>query len=106
MLFRSEGAYVQVMSLQWSGIIVLMTLIGGGFVSFWGALIGTVVFYLARDILGTFTDTWLLWYGLMFMVLVMFKPEGIAGMWQDGVKYLRRRRAAGTPPVVAEPARD
>ncbi len=99
-----EGAYVQVMSLQWSGIIVLMTLIGGGFVSFWGALIGTVVFYLARDILGTFTETWLLWYGLMFMVLVMFKPEGIAGMWQDGAAYLKRRRRAGTPPVAAEPA--
>ncbi len=81
-----QSAYVQVMSLQWSSIVVLMTLIGGGMVSFWGPVIGTVVFFLARDILGAYTDTWLLWYGLMFVVLVMFKPEGIAGIWQDLVK--------------------
>ena len=81
-----QSAYVQVMSLQWSSIVVLMTLIGGGMVSFWGPAIGTVVFFLARDILGAYTDTWLLWYGLMFVVLVMFKPEGIAGIWQDLVK--------------------
>jgi ABC-type branched-subunit amino acid transport system permease subunit len=38
---------------------------------------------LARDILGVLTETWLLWYGLMFIVVVMFKPEGLAGIWQD-----------------------
>ncbi len=99
-----EGAYVQVMSLQWSGIVVLMTLIGGGLVSFWGAVIGTVVFFLARDLLGTYTETWLLWYGLMFMLLVMFKPEGIAGMWQDLVKYIRRRQRAEASSARPAPA--
>jgi branched-chain amino acid transport system permease protein len=29
------------------------------------------------------TETWLLWYGLMFIVVVVFKPEGLAGIWQD-----------------------
>ena len=33
--------------------------------------------------LGAATETWLLWYGLMFMAVVMFKPEGIAGVWQS-----------------------
>ena len=79
------GAFVQVMSLQWSGVVVLMVLIGGGFVSFWGPVIGTVVFFVARDLLGAYTETWLLWFGLMFMAVVMFKPEGIAGMWQDAI---------------------
>jgi len=94
-----EGAYVQVMALQWSGIVVLMTLIGGGMVSFWGPVIGTVVFFLARDILGTYTETWLLWYGLMFMLLVMFKPEGIAGIWQDLAKSHEKRHRAGKSPA-------
>ena len=61
----------------------MMTLIGGGFVSFWGPVVGVAVFFLARDLLGTVTETWLLWYGLLFMVTVLFKPEGIAGAWQD-----------------------
>jgi branched-chain amino acid transport system permease protein len=87
-----ESAYVQVMNLQWNGIIVLMTLIGGGMVSFWGPVVGAIVFFLARDLLGALTQTWLLWYGLMFMAIIMFKPEGLAGLYQD---LLRRVRPLG-----------
>jgi len=93
-----NGAYVQVMSLQWSGVVVLMTLIGGGLVSFWGPVVGTIVYFVARDLLGAYTEAWLFWFGLMFMLVVMFKPEGLAGMWQDVAAKLgaRRRARAGT----------
>ena len=84
-----ESAYPDVMSLHASGFVVMMTLVGGGFVSFWGPVVGAVAFFLARDLLGSMTETWLLWYGLMFMCIVMFKPEGITGVWQD----LFRKRA-------------
>ena len=90
-----NGAYVQVMSLQWSGVVVLMTLIGGGLVSFWGPVVGTVVYFVARDLLGAYTESWLLWFGLMFMLVVMFKPEGVAGLWQDLVGRFRAHRRAG-----------
>jgi branched-chain amino acid transport system permease protein len=99
------GAYVQVMSLQWSGVVVLMTLIGGGLVSFWGPVVGTVVYFLARDLLGSYTESWLLWFGLMFMLVVMFKPEGLAGAWQDLVTRLaarRRARAATLQPSAGD----
>lgn len=99
-----EGAYVQVMTLQWSGIVVLMTLTGGGLVSFWGPVLGTIVFFVARDVLGALTETWLIWYGVMFMIIVMFKPEGIAGMLQDLEARLRRVLGAGRP-ASAEAAR-
>lgn len=89
-----EGAYINVMSLQWSGIIVLMVLIGGGFVSFWGPVLGVVLYFVARDVLGAYTETWLLWFGLMFVLLVMFKPEGLAGIWQDLARRLAARRAS------------
>jgi len=39
-----------------------------------------VLFFLARDLLGAYTEAWLLWYGLLFMLIVLFKPEGIAGL--------------------------
>lgn len=94
-----QGAYIQIMSLQWSGIVVLMTLIGGGFVSFWGPVLGVVLYFVARDILGAYTETWLLWFGLMFVLVVMFKPDGLAGIWQDTVARIqaRRRGLAGAP---------
>jgi branched-chain amino acid transport system permease protein len=88
-----EGAYVQVMALHASGIVVLMTLVGGGLVSFWGPVLGAVVYFVARDVLGALTETWLLWYGLLFMAIIMFKPDGIAGILHD----LAARRRHGDP---------
>ena len=91
------GAFVQVMNLQWSGVIVLMVLIGGGFVSFWGPVLGTVLYFVARDLLGAYTEAWLLWFGLMFMAVVMFKPEGIAGIGQDLMRRWRGRSRLSVP---------
>ena len=88
-----ESAYPNVMSLHSSGFVVMMVLIGGGLVSFWGPLMGAVFFILARDVLGATTETWLLWYGLLFMVMVLVKPEGLAGIWQAGCARLATARA-------------
>jgi len=82
-----ESAYPDVMSLHQSGLIVMMVLVGGGLVSFWGPVLGVVLYFVARDVLGALTETWLLWYGLMFMAMVMFRPEGLAGV----LHRLRRR---------------
>ena len=90
-----QSAYPNVMSLHQSGFVVMMVLVGGGLVSFWGPVIGAVFFILARDLLGAYTETWLLWYGLLFMAIVLWKPEGIAGLWQE---WRARRRA---PPIAA-----
>ncbi|RZI76734.1 MAG: branched-chain amino acid ABC transporter permease [Variovorax sp.] len=89
-----QSAYPNVMSLHNSGFVVMMVLIGGGLVSFWGPLIGAAFFILARDLLGAYTETWLLWYGLVFMAMVLFQPDGIAGAWQAW-----RRRPARPAPV-------
>ena len=78
-----QSAYPNVMSLQQSGFVVMMTLVGGGLVSFWGPVLGAVLFFVARDLLGAYTEAWLLWYGLLFMAIVLFKPEGLAGMLRD-----------------------
>ena len=100
-----QSAYPNVMSLHSSGFVVMMVLIGGGLVSFWGPLIGAVFFILARDVLGATTETWLLWYGLLFVAMVLIKPEGIAGIWQAAAARWRLGvRPAGTalPPIEAK----
>lgn len=78
-----QSAYPNVMSLHQSGFVVMMVLIGGGLVSFWGPLLGAAFFILARDLLGAYTETWLFWYGLLFMAMVLWKPEGLAGLGRD-----------------------
>jgi len=70
-----------VMSLHYSGYIVMMTLVGGGLVTFWGPVLGAIVFLLARDVIGAFTTGWMLWFGLLFVALVIYKPEGLGGLF-------------------------
>ena len=97
-----QSAYPNVMSLHNSGFVVMMVLIGGGLVSFWGPVIGALFFILARDLLGAYTETWLLWYGLLFMAMVLFQPEGIAGA-VAGVAPSRRgtaRQGGGAAPTL------
>ena len=93
-----ESAYPDVMSVHSSGFIVMAVLIGGGTVSFWGPVLGALVFIVARDLLGAATETWLLWYGLLFMGVVLFQPEGIAGAFQH-----YRERLAGRPRPAEPP---
>ena len=94
------SAFPDVMSLHYSGYVVMMTLVGGGLVSFWGPVIGAAAFFLARDVIGALTTGWMLWFGLFFVVLVLFKPEGIAGM----VASLRGRAAkSGAAQAAASP---
>jgi branched-chain amino acid transport system permease protein len=94
------SACPDVMSLHYSGYVVMMTLVGGGLVSFWGPVIGAIAFFLARDVIGALTTSWMLWFGLSFVVLVLFKPEGIAGIYLGATK---RERKPGIGVAVAQP---
>jgi branched-chain amino acid transport system permease protein len=63
-----------------------MCLIGGGFASFYGPVLGVAVFLVLRDLFSTLTDHWMLLYGLLFMAIIVFLPEGILGLTQRARK--------------------
>jgi branched-chain amino acid transport system permease protein len=92
------SAFPDVMSLHYSGYVVMMTLVGGGLVSFWGPVIGAIAFFLARDVIGAVTTSWMLWFGLSFVILVLFKPEGIAGLFTSAA----REKKSEVPHVAAQ----
>jgi branched-chain amino acid transport system permease protein len=81
-----RSAFPDVMAVNQSGLIVMMTLVGGGLVSFWGPVIGVAVFLVSRDVIGALTLAWMIYFGLLFMAVVLFKPEGIAGLAQDWMR--------------------
>jgi branched-chain amino acid transport system permease protein len=99
-----RSAFPDVMSLHYSGYVVMITLVGGGLVSFWGPVVGAIAFFLARDVIGAITTGWMLWFGLFFVTLVLFKPEGIAGMF-SGFFARRAKQAAPTLSSVQPQAR-
>jgi branched-chain amino acid transport system permease protein len=69
-----------------SGDFVMMAVMGG-MRSFWGPLLGAVVFVVLQDYVSSITINWQIYIGVMFVVVVLFFPRGILGA-------IRRRVAA------------
>ena len=57
---------------------VLVSLIGG-IQTFTGPLVGSAVFIVLREIIQRFTHNWMLWYGLILLVIIMGFRGGIVG---------------------------
>jgi branched-chain amino acid transport system permease protein len=64
-----------------SGVIVIMAVLGG-FRSFWGPLVGSAFYVVLQDYLSSMTQNWMWAVGLMFMIVVLFFPRGVLGMFQ------------------------
>lgn len=74
-------------------ISIILFVIFGGIQSFWGAILGAVVLSLLPQLF-SFLEGWYTFvYGLIFVVLMIWRPQGIidrrALVWLDG---LARRR--------------
>jgi branched-chain amino acid transport system permease protein len=70
---------LDVLSFQRSADVVVMLILGGTG-RLYGAIIGAVIFLLARDQLaGINPQYWYLGIGLLLMVVVLFMPKGILG---------------------------
>jgi len=62
-----------------SGFVILMTYIGG--VAFFiGPIIGAVLMTALQVSLSDYTGAWQLYVGMMFVVVVMYAPGGLAGL--------------------------
>jgi branched-chain amino acid transport system permease protein len=82
----------QELSAQQSGVVLLMTYVGGvGY--FFGPIIGAVIVTLLQTMLSDVTDVWQLYFGLLFMAVVLFSPGGIAGWLMLHEEAARRGEA-------------
>jgi branched-chain amino acid transport system permease protein len=77
-------SFVGLEQLYWetSGKILLMTLLGGPG-TFFGPFIGAGVFLYLEDIISGFTKYWMIVLGPIFVLCVMFFPQGIWGTIRD-----------------------
>lgn len=62
-----------------SGAYLLFTFLGGA-TFFFGPILGGVLMVLALVLLSEFTKAWLLYLGLVFLLMVMYAPGGIASL--------------------------
>jgi branched-chain amino acid transport system permease protein len=69
-----------------SGQVLVMVIIGGAG-TLAGPIVGAALFYLLEHYLSAVTNSWALVLGVIFILFVLFVPEGLWGV-------VRRRRAA------------
>ena len=74
-----EIVTTEVVSGYRSGAYLLFTFLGGTTV-FFGPIIGAILMVLAFVLLSQFTQAWLLYLGLIFIVMVMLAPGGVASL--------------------------
>lgn len=74
-------------SIEFSGEILAMVVIGGMHGSILGPAVGVLFFVTFRELLSTWSSDWLFWFGLIFVGFVMYLPGGIVGI----VDKIRRR---------------
>ncbi len=73
--------------LHWSqsGDFVIMAVLGG-MRSFWGPLIGASIFVVLQDYISSQTENWMSFIGLLFVVVVLFFPNGVLGIFRRRTK--------------------
>jgi len=74
-----EIATAEVVGAARSGAYLLFTFLGGA-TFFFGPIIGAVLMIVAFVLLSEFTKAWLLYLGLVFLLMVMYAPGGIASL--------------------------
>ncbi|MBX7200685.1 MAG: branched-chain amino acid ABC transporter permease [Rhodospirillaceae bacterium] len=73
-----------------SGAVLLMTFVGGiGF--FYGPMIGAILIVIMQILVGGITHAWQLYFGLLFLFMVLRAPGGFASL----IAIQRRLYAAG-----------
>jgi len=86
-----ELVTAEVFSAQRSGAYLLFTVLGGtGY--FFGPVLGAVLMVLSFVLLSGLTPAWLLYVGLVFVLMVMYVPGGLAAF---GVRAWQRLQQGG-----------
>jgi branched-chain amino acid transport system permease protein len=74
-----EIVTAEVVGAARSGAYLLFTFVGGATI-FFGPILGAVLMVVALVLLSELTKAWLLYLGLLFVLMVMFAPGGFAAL--------------------------
>ena len=79
-----------------SGLVLFMVYIGGAG-NFAGPVLGAILIAYLNAYLSDLTEAWYLYLGILFVVIVMYAPGGLAGLimmhepiWKTDLRLLRR----------------
>ena len=90
-LYAPFAGFANTELLLWllSGQVLIMVIVGGTGTLI-GPILGAVFFLYVQQKLSTYTDSWALFFGIIFILFVLFMPEGLWGF----LRTRFQRRAA------------
>jgi len=78
---RIAAAFAEPMTWVASGDVVMMVILGGGLVNFFGPVLGAAIFTILQDLISTITIHWMFIFGMLFVFVILVMPEGILGFF-------------------------
>ncbi len=84
-----EIVTAEALSAHTSGTVLLMAYVGGAG-TFYGPILGAALITVMQVVVAGITKAWPFYFGLLFLVIVLYAPGGIAGVLE---LHLRARRA-------------
>jgi branched-chain amino acid transport system permease protein len=105
-LYAPFAGFANTELLFWlfSGQVLIMVIIGGAGTLI-GPIIGAAFFMLVSNVLSSWTDSWALFFGLIFIGFVLFAPQGIWGLllFTSPARRRGRREAPGEGATIGAP---
>ena len=95
--FCSQSA----ISIDMTTTVLLMTFVGGTG-TFWGPMLGALVYIILQNYLSDVTDRWPLFMGLFFVFMVLFIPGGLSQIIQSIKTFLAGKNNTGKPIAAKE----
>lgn len=78
-------------SMQHSASYLLFTFLGGSSV-FWGPIIGAILLVLSLNLFSELTSAWMLYIGFIFIFMVMYASDGVAGILISFANIMRNNK--------------
>lgn len=87
----TETVSLEALGFQRSAEIAIMLILGGTG-RLYGAILGSIIFMVARDQLSDLNPQyWYFWIGLLLMAVVLFLPRGILGGFESILNKVRKQ---------------
>jgi ABC-type branched-subunit amino acid transport system ATPase component/ABC-type branched-subunit amino acid transport system permease subunit len=92
-VFHHRFASADPASVGFSGELLAIVVIGG-MRSFLGPALGALFYVLFREFLSIWTPNWLFYFGLLFVLFILYSPTGLIGVWERLRAPYRKKTSA------------
>jgi branched-chain amino acid transport system permease protein len=92
-LYTYFNGFIAPSDVYWtmSGAVLIMVLIGGSGTML-GPVLGAALFVTLETVVSSYTDSWMLIVGSVFIIFVIFFPKGIVGIGQSIMRLAKRNK--------------